>query len=310
MKQVLQTLAYHSIFDYPLTERQIFDFLIAARPTSLQKIKAALNKLCLQRRVVRAGRFFCLPRSKPTDQLRCRRQAIARKKLILASKAARAISLIPWVKLVAITGTLAMENTRQQDDVDLMIIIADDRLWLTRLLTVFFAAAFFKRRTPSSRGNRSGHGVWADAICLNLWLEESAMTIPQNRRNLYVAHELAQLRPVVNRQGIYEKLLWQNKWGEKYLANFWGKLGRPRSPRGEAGRLGGQKNLNPASGVLTVLNKLAFRLQYWYMKPKMTREKVSVGFAYFHPIQRDNLILRVHAELLKKIGINTSADRV
>lgn len=291
MKQVLQTLAYHSIFDYPLTERQIFDLLIAARPTSLQKIKAALDKLCLQRRVVRVGRFFCLPRSKSTDQLRSRRQAIARKKLILALKAARAISLIPWVKLVAITGALAMENTRQQDDIDLMIITADDRLWLTRLLTVFFAAAFFKRRTPSSRGNRSGHGVWADAICLNLWLEESAMTIPQNRRNLYVAHELAQLRPVVNRQGIYEKLLWQNKWGEKYLANFWGKLGRPRSPRGEAGR---------ASKILTVLNKLAFRLQYWYMKPKMTREKVSVGFAYFHPIQRDNSILRVYADLLEK----------
>jgi len=44
--------------------------------------------------------------------------------------------------------------------------------------------------------------------------------------------------------------------------------------------------------ILTQLENLAFRFQYWYMKPKITREQIGKHFAFFHPRPTGEIVLK------------------
>jgi hypothetical protein len=115
--------------------------------------------------------------------------------------------LIPWVRLVALTGTRAMDNARADDDIDLMIITAANRLWLTRLLLTCLLFPWLRRGKQIAR-----------RLCLNLWLDETALAItPQN---LFTAHEICQAVPLYNQDKTYEKFIKANQWVKQYLANW------------------------------------------------------------------------------------------
>ena len=56
--------------------------------------------------------------------------------------------------------------------------------------------------------------------------------------------------------------------------------------------------------LLGQLEYLAFRLQYWYMKRKITNEKVGRHSAFFHPRSTAKIVLRQYFTKLKQLGIN------
>ncbi|MCG2691804.1 hypothetical protein L6272_03160, partial [Microgenomates group bacterium] len=110
---VLRTTTYASIFNYHLSFEELYRYLISSKPVSKTKLKP-----------------YFIAKPQPVNrfsQLKWRR----------AKQSAKLLSFIPWIKLVAATGALAMSNCRKDDDIDLMIITAENRLWLTRLLVSF-----------------------------------------------------------------------------------------------------------------------------------------------------------------------------
>jgi len=44
--------------------------------------------------------------------------------------------------------------------------------------------------------------------------------------------------------------------------------------------------------LISFFNTLAFKLQYLYMKPKITAEKISLHQAFFHPVDLSGKIQR------------------
>jgi len=301
--RVFPTLLYHSIFDYPLTISEIHRYLISDRIVSLSALKKEISSLLQTGKILLRSGFF-IPSSiiyHPSSivVLRPRRQKISVRKLAIARRAAKAISIIPWIKMVAVTGALAMENADEDDDIDLMVVTSRNRLWIVRPLVLLFVSLFFKRRYPIPNAQTNNQKPTTNnAICLNLWLDESSLEIPIGQRDLYTAHELAQMKPVVNRDGTYEKMMWENRWGRKYLANAWDR------PSGyQVGRLAGKKSLFfQIVNLLTckpvnLFNRLAFNLQFRYMKPKMTNERVSLHSAFFHPGNRADTILKAYDRL-------------
>jgi hypothetical protein len=79
---------------------------------------------------------------------------------------------------------------------------------------------------------------------------------------------LAQIVPLVNKDQAYEKLLFKNKW----ILKFWPNAVRISSLK--------FKNFSSKGNLI---EKLAYKLQYYYMKKKMTREVVTPTRAFFHP---------------------------
>lgn len=254
------TLYYHDIFEYPLTKKEI---------SLWQPGKKLGGKFSKQIEVEKKGEYSFLKGKGRFVAARLEREKISKRKLEIAKKGARMISLIPFVKMVAITGALAMGNARVSSDVDLFIICERGSLWITRLITILLLDAL---GVPRNAGGR----VERDKLCLNMWLDERDLIWDRGDRNFYTAHEIAQIIPLVNKNGSYENFLYLNSWTRDY----W-----PKAARQE-----GKHKRSKRSPIFYILNLLifpfeyfAFWFQYLYMKSKMTREVVTPTRAVFHP---------------------------
>lgn len=53
--------------------------------------------------------------------------------------------------------------------------------------------------------------------------------------------------------------------------------------------------------LLTKLENLAFKIQFWYMRSKITRERVGKHFAFFHPFPTGEIILKKYQEKLSNL---------
>lgn len=51
--------------------------------------------------------------------------------------------------------------------------------------------------------------------------------------------------------------------------------------------------------ILAKLESLAFKFQYWYMKSKITRERVGKHFAFFHPRPTGKIVLQEYEQRLQ-----------
>jgi len=265
---ILKTLAYADIFDYPLTRPEIYRWAIGKFSTS-----------SLPRQL-----YFFLPHRQHLVAIRYRRHRASLVKLKLARKVGEWLKLIPTIKLVAVTGALAMNNSDQPDDIDLMIVTAPHTLWLTRPLVILFLEIFGLRRRPTSRYN-----LVANRFCLNLWLDTTSLSVPKPYRNLYTAHEVSQVKPLWDRGDTYHQFLFANSWINHYLPNI---------------TLPKVKKLIPGYwSLIGLLNQLAFRLQLWYMRPHLTRERVSLHAAFFHPRDTAKQVMRQYRHRLIRLNL-------
>ncbi len=270
---VVQTLAYSRRFGLPLTAQKLHHWLITPRPVSPQSLAPFIPRL-----------------SAKDKRLLDQRALYTARKLSRAKKVARLLGLCPTIKLICATGSLAVDNAKQYDDLDIMIVTSADTLWFTRLLILIFLKIFGLRRPPSLPEHQSRRV--SDKICDNLWLDETALSLPLNKRNLYTAHEVLQAKPLFDRGDTYSRFILANSWTKKYLANAYklvtlktASLAKVSPGTVDRTRDSSQvKQLTPPRwNFLALPNCLAFRLQYHYMKSKITRETITLHSAYFHP---------------------------
>lgn len=112
---------------------------------------------------------------------------------------------MPIVRFVGITGKSAMEGIREGDDVDLCVVTKQGLLWTTRFCIILLAKIL------------GIHGK--TGVCLNLFFDESDLIIPLKKQNLYIAHELLQMKTVIDKSNIYMQFLQENKWLYSFFPN-------------------------------------------------------------------------------------------
>lgn len=213
-KAILKTLIYADIFDYPLKVYEIHKWLIGRKATlrQIEKTLVDLNKL---RKVKGKKGYFFLPGQEGLIRKRHIREKQAHKFLLKVKIITAVLKIIPWIKLIGISGGLAMENTNKTDDIDLFIITAKNRLWTVRLLVLGLLSMIGQRRKAGESGRKI-----AGKICLNTLLEEDRLG--QGKGDIYLAHEVLQMKVLWQRDGIYSKYLEDNNWAFKLLPNWIG----------------------------------------------------------------------------------------
>ena len=263
----LKSLLYHNIFDYPLTEGELVKWVAGSGVEVVVKEKYIAEQ--------KSGLYF-LKGKEGVVYKRLLKRRISIRKIQIAKKTANLLSVIPTIKLIAVTGSLAMENASDDSDVDLLIITASGTLWITRLFTlVFLKLIGIPVRRYKDKKQK-------DKICMNMWFEESALSWPVGDRNSFTAHEIAQIKPLIDRDSTYEKFIAENMW----LKDFWPNAVKiTKEPRNK--RTKEQKRF-----FSLVVEKLAFRIQHAYMKKKITREVVTPTRAIFHPNDLGEVVLR------------------
>lgn len=304
---VLKTLCYSDIFGYPLRAEEIHRFLINEQKVSLPDLLKAIDRLKKEKLVFEKQGYWFLADRQELIKVRKKRKKYSQAKIKIARRAAAFMKTTPTIQMIALTGALAMENSGNQDDIDLLITTSRNRLWLTRALTVLKVPLIAKRRRPVKPGNYTfpetsqaeSAKEWSNAICLNLWLDETALSIPKPQRNLYTAHEVVQMKPIFSKDSAYEKFLSQNFWVTKFLANT--KI--PKTQRTVESPQDRFRLRNSWVKLVDKLENLTFHLQLLYMKPKMTRELVTARSAFFHPRDTRGRVMEEYRGRVKKFGL-------
>jgi predicted nucleotidyltransferase len=264
------SVVYHSLFHFPLNKNDLIKW-----ECRYKKIKN-FNKV----KIKKHGEFYYVGESKEIIK-RLNNNKSSLKKYKIAKSASNIISLIPSVLFVGITGSLAMNNANKDSDIDLIIVTKKDTLWLTRpLVYLFLIIKKVKIRKPNTNEEK-------DRLCLNMWIDELNLVWDEKQRNIFTAHEMAQIVPLINRNKTYEKIMYLNRW----ILDYW-----PNSILNiDNNREDSQRFFD--NRFLRFINKACMFIQYVYMKNKQTREYVSEGKAFFHPINNSMKVVKAFEKL-------------
>jgi hypothetical protein len=265
-KAILKTLIYADLFDYPMLSQEIHKWLIG-KSASIEQVEKTLKRLIkLKKIALKQGVYFLRKRSELIN-IRQDREKVSQSYYVKAKWIARIFKIIPWIQLVGISGSLAMRNADKTDDIDLFIISKSNRVWLTRLLSALILEILGERRQRDASKKNS-----QSKICLNLLISEDALV--QSKQNLYIAHEILQLKVLWERSKTYQKFLESNDWTAKFLPNWIGISAVEKRISS-----GLRKNWL----VFDYLEKIAEVLQRRYMGKLSGSEIVGHQSLYFHP---------------------------
>ncbi len=264
---------YADLFNFPLTPEELYFW----------EIKTDKGKNYRGRSGIRfqEGFWYVLGREKIVRR-RKKMAGYSRRCLERIRTIPAHLSRIPTVEGIFLTGSLAIENGGKNADADLMIITKPGTMWLTRLLVVTWLKISGNYRTVQNQ---------VGTICPNIFLDTDHLKITE--QNLFTAHEVLQARCLYDRRGVEQRWLAENKWTKNYLPNAY-KL------RIGNWKLIGNWQLEIGNFWLIPFETIAFWLQYFYMKPKMTNEKVGWGAAFFHP---QNLSREVMEQFHKRLAV-------
>ncbi|MFA5317942.1 MAG: hypothetical protein WC323_00490 [Patescibacteria group bacterium] len=202
---VKKTLVFFNIFDYPLTDWEIYKYLwvgdLNRKSFNYGEIKYVLNSA--PDGIAHQDGFYFLSGGEELVLLRKERQIISRKKYKRALRVIKILSVLPFVKMIAVCNTLAYDNVRDDSDIDLFIVTAKDKIWTAR----FYSLALLKLlRLRPEKDNKK------DKFCLNFFISEDNLNLQKLtiENDIYFAYWLKQLLPVYNDE-IFKKLVEENK---------------------------------------------------------------------------------------------------
>lgn len=214
-QSILRTLAFFDIFSYPLTAEEIFKWLYRPNDNyTLLDIKKALKKSqALKEKLSLTEAFYSLKGREHTAYIRKKNNNIAERKYYKAIRLIKFYRLIPFVRMVAVCNTLAYSNAREDSDIDLFIITKKGKIWLARFFTILMVKILGKR--PSDQKNR-------DTFCLSFYVDEDHLNIENiniNSKDIYTPYWVAQLMPIYDPDGLYDKFIEENSWYRRHLPN-------------------------------------------------------------------------------------------
>jgi len=200
-KNILATLAYFDVFNYPLTQSEIFIFL--GKRYDLTFLSNAIISLVAEHAIYKFDNFYTL---KNDISIAKRRTAGNQKAAELIKVAGRVGSLLvkfPYVRGIGISGSLSKNFADEQSDIDLFIITAGNRLWIARTLLHFFKKMTFLVNKQH-------------LFCMNYFIDEQGLEIVE--KNIYTAIEVATLIPLEG-DTAFENFYSANTWTRLYLPN-------------------------------------------------------------------------------------------
>ena len=214
-KAILKTLVYSDIFNFPLKKQEIWDALIwEEKPLpKFSDFEKELESLKKTRKIKSDKGFFFVFNNKKAIVLRKKREKYSKEKLKVAKKTGFWLKAVPTIKMVAITGSLAVLNSEKQDDIDFLIVSSENKLWITRALATLAIELVAKRRRPNQVEIK-------DKICLNMFLDEKALKFQKQRRDLFSAHEISQVALLWERNNCFKNFKKNNLWVKDYLPNW------------------------------------------------------------------------------------------
>lgn len=194
---VLKPVLYTDIFDFPLTFEEIYQFLDCQ--ASADQARLWLQQALEAGFLVCTGGYYSLPHRTELVATRQFRQQLAKKLWPQAVRYGLWMASLPFVEMVAVTGSLAVDNPRSStEDIDFLIVTRPGRLWFCRALIILLV------RLGRLRGTH---------LCPNYLISQNALEF---EHGLYSARELLQMQPIYG-QKTYAAIRQRNPWTGVYF---------------------------------------------------------------------------------------------
>jgi len=223
-KNILTTIAYYDVMKYPMTAFEVWKYLTAissatADPISnegmnnknscsLLDVMQELESEKLKNIIEEYNGFYFLKGRKDLVEQRLERNKIANQKLKKLLKTVKWLRYAPFVRMLAVTGSLAMKNAEVRSDLDLLVVLKHGRIFTGRLWVTLIAHLLGKRRHGNKINNR---------ICLNYFITDQSLEI--SPKDLFSASEYSFIRPIFGWHN-FQEFQKQNEWLKKYKPNF------------------------------------------------------------------------------------------
>lgn len=195
----MKTLGYFDLFQYPLTREEIY--LFNSAKVSNSEIENELEVLVSNSSIFKIADFYSLHNNYQLAERRRDGNLLAAEHLKTASRVAKFLSGFPYVKGIAVSGSLSKNFATDKTDIDFFIITAANRLWIARTCMHLYKKLTFLR----------GRQNW---FCMNYYVDEEAMEIEE--KNIFTAIEIATLLPMYGKDCL-EEFMEKNRWKASFF---------------------------------------------------------------------------------------------
>jgi hypothetical protein len=276
-KDILHTLIYFDIFNYPLKLEEIY-FNSSIKNVDIDSIHQEILLLVDLGLISNIDEWYFLYNNASiiTDRLKGNKKADFYLKL--ATKIGLFMACFPFVRGVFVSGSLSKGYMNNKSDIDFFIITAPDRLWLSRTLLILFK----KLLLLNSR----------KFFCPNYFIDTNHLKIQE--QNMYTAKELSYLIPIYNAT-LYRELLSTNEWRDMYMPNF---IFKSKTAQNERNILKTflEKILSGKAGEKLDLFFMKFTESFWQRKYRRLYKndvdiKCSRHVSKFHPNGYQNKVI-------------------
>lgn len=268
-KAIINTLSYRSIFNSSLSYYQICTYLLCNRTFDHKFIEKRISSLLKTKKIKQKdGKYYC---KIPKPYSWSLRVGYSQDLLVEAQKAFKYLEKIKWIKLLAVTGSIAANNAKKHDDIDIFIVTSKNRLWLTRFFVYLILRAVKMYPTKNTTAHK---------FCPNLFIDEKALKCEKENQNIYIAHDIALMIPIINREDMYFKFLHQNQWVFNYFCNY--KVTFPEKF---------SSTIVYKNKLITKLNRYAMVFQLRYMQKAKTTEITTKHKIHFKKFDHSTRVL-------------------
>lgn len=293
---------YFFIFSYSPTFEEIYTFY--PKSISEKQLKILLSTLEKKKRIYfdeKSQRYTLGEYS--IRNVKCQMLNVKTKFIISQKKLAywrfrlyiKILSLFSQIKLIGLSGSIAMMNAKEEDDIDLFIITAQNRLFTGRFIAIILAKILgihrgykvsYKVKSLEARKVRKleKNISCKNKVCLNLFFDEKNLKIPLKKHTFYVAHEVLQMKPIINKNHTYEKFLYANRWVFRLFPNSKSKIKNEKLKL----HIKNQNKLFDLSRMIfnlmgNSLESLLKRVQLFFINRHRTTEIITSTQLWFHP---------------------------
>jgi len=199
---ILRAIIYYDIFHYPLTHEDILYHCGVSKEKNLEYHKA-LDFLVNKKIIHKLDNYYALENNYDKVKRRIKGNKEAERWLKKARRFSCFIASFPFVRGVAVSGSLSKGFVGEDPDIDYFIITKPNRLWVARTILIAFKKVFLLNSYKY--------------FCLNYFIVQDNLEIEE--KNLFTATEITTMMPVFGKN-INNHFFEKNQWISAFYPNF------------------------------------------------------------------------------------------
>ena len=184
---IQKTIEYAKLFQYPLQPNEIRERLFDVK-VNQATFDVVLTSL----------------RYQPDPELvavRAEREQISDRGIQEVQPHLRRLASMPFLRMLAFSGSTAHRNMNTTEDIDLFLIVEDGKLWAVFLIAVLWAKVKGLRKR----------------LCMNYLISDRVL--PLFEHDLFTAQQVASLKPVYGKT-VYDRFIKANPFVSRSFPNF------------------------------------------------------------------------------------------